>query len=573
VIIENNYRNMGKLDDIVLDQLPDQEHLIKVDIAGNVWVEVIDQYHDEPLLKAVYYRQVDKALGLIEAGADVNTSDEFGNTPLMLAVNQRLVMVVEQLLKAKANVNAADNIGLSALMHGVIQNDRYLIELLLDAGADINQADGQGQTPVMFAAKHADADLVVWMNGKGAALKARDSEGRGVFEHAIENRNPAVVSGLPLKECGIKPIDFICALMNGNDKAAIAYIRMNMPVNFHFDDGISALIYALRFCDIKVAKQMIDKGAIIDQVAKNGLSALMTAAKLGSVQKVNLLFDAGYKDIHVKDINGHSAVVYAFKSGHDDVVESLLMHGANPSDLVLSQHLKTGSLMASSMLIESVRKQNYKMVKVLLQHNANVNQICQGQTAMMATYAAELTAKHNMAEILINKGALFDSSRFDESGFINPNVRSMFCAVRALDRKLSLTTLEKLMIESVASVIKKQCDPLLLDSLILPLGQLKESDRGLIYKIMRSFISDIFSQYKDQSAHKTMNEQMNRLTCFDMKENQPPIFGKRSRQPLSDVPVEGIGSKTGLFARKLSRNQLFDTVTQPLESGSFGPGA
>jgi hypothetical protein len=62
VIIENNYRNMGKLDDIVLDQLPDQEHLIKVDIAGNVWVEVIDQYHDEPLLKAVYYRQVDKAL-------------------------------------------------------------------------------------------------------------------------------------------------------------------------------------------------------------------------------------------------------------------------------------------------------------------------------------------------------------------------------------------------------------------------------------------------------------------------------------------------------------------------------
>ena len=116
---------MGKLDDLLLDQLPDQEHLIKVDIAGNVWVEVIDQYHDEPLLKAVYYRQVDKALGLIEAGADVNTSDEFGNTPLMLAVNQRLVMVVEQLLKAKANVNAADNIGLSALMHGVIQNDRY----------------------------------------------------------------------------------------------------------------------------------------------------------------------------------------------------------------------------------------------------------------------------------------------------------------------------------------------------------------------------------------------------------------------------------------------------------------
>jgi hypothetical protein len=75
-----------------------------------------EQSRINPLMSAIVARtKEDKALALIEAGADVNVRDEEGSTPLMLAAERGRLRVFDALIHAGANLFAVDNTGRSVL--------------------------------------------------------------------------------------------------------------------------------------------------------------------------------------------------------------------------------------------------------------------------------------------------------------------------------------------------------------------------------------------------------------------------------------------------------------------------
>ena len=107
------------------------------------------------MMRALLYRDFEKANELLKAGIDVNAQDNFGETLLMKAVvssfwmgdlNNEGIGVAESLVAAGANVNAADPNGTTPLMLASERLIPNLAESLLKAGADAKMKDREGRT-------------------------------------------------------------------------------------------------------------------------------------------------------------------------------------------------------------------------------------------------------------------------------------------------------------------------------------------------------------------------------------------------------------------------------------------
>ena len=134
----------------------------------------------------------------------------------------------------------------------------------------------------------------------------------------------------------------------------------------------------------------------IDCVDKSGMTALMYAAKQGSVEITEALIDAK-AFVNKVDQKGDSALIHAVKNDHREVVQVLVNQGVDV-DLVGSENKvslmiaieKNETEIASILvregdakvnitnssgetcLIRATKKSNYKIVELLLEHGANV---------------------------------------------------------------------------------------------------------------------------------------------------------------------------------------------------------
>jgi len=82
------------------------------------------------LLKAAELGNVGKVKGLLEKGADPNSTDAFNRTPLMIASLAGHVEVVDSLIKAGANIYARAKFGQTAFQFASEQGHAKIVELL-----------------------------------------------------------------------------------------------------------------------------------------------------------------------------------------------------------------------------------------------------------------------------------------------------------------------------------------------------------------------------------------------------------------------------------------------------------
>lgn len=130
----------------------------------------------------------------------------------------------------------------------------------------------------------------------------------------------------------------------------------------------------------KILKLLIDKGADVDLLEKEGCTPLMFACQLGRVGLVKLLLDAS-ADLNIFHGKlGSTALMMAAENGDTIIVTMLLQAGANPN----YSSMRDGG---SALLVASLRNQ-VKVVRALLDGGADVN-ICMKNgvsSLMMATF-------------------------------------------------------------------------------------------------------------------------------------------------------------------------------------------
>ena len=122
----------------------------------------------------------------------------------------------------------------------------------------------------------------------------------------------------------------------------------------------------------------------------------------------------GGEDIDAADIFGNTALLYACRGGHADIVEALFRNGAdlhvknkqgmNCLDLAEARgHEKVVSILRGAKLLLSIREGETARVIELLNSGVDVNhQLTDGWTPLMV---AALDDQLEVAKILLNRGA------------------------------------------------------------------------------------------------------------------------------------------------------------------------
>lgn len=264
---------------------------------------VPSQYVPE-LYEAVRAGRVDRALQLIEAGADVH---------------------------APPPAEARDQRQLSAI--AAVLPDLRLLRMLIAEGLDLNRVH-RGMTPLLAATRdswHGRPEAVMMLLANGADVRQTDSQGNTALHYAARSADPGVAAQLCDAAAGLDvvngegftPLGVACA--GGNWR--LARFLLDRGARCEVEHAVPALVAAASSeDDDPIGVQLLLRHkARIDARDSQHRSALHEAAAAGHVAVVDVLLAAGAR-IEGRDVAGRTPLLDACANGHEAVLDTLQGH-------------------------------------------------------------------------------------------------------------------------------------------------------------------------------------------------------------------------------------------------------
>ena len=200
------------------------------------------------LMEAVKKGDALAVSGALAAGAPVDGVDEHGGTALLVAAGKGLSAVMPVLIGARANVNHVAEKGWTPLLVAAQQNQPQAAALLLKHGARVNQANDMGETPLHHAAPFPALSRLLL--AAGAEIEALDSHGY----------TPLYV-----------------AAAHKSDKSVDLLLKKGADPLFKTPQERTLLHWAAQWGWLKLAGELIRKGADVNAVTRDGLTPLQLA--------------------------------------------------------------------------------------------------------------------------------------------------------------------------------------------------------------------------------------------------------------------------------------------------------
>ena len=319
--------------------------------------------------------RVDAARLLLKYGAKVNAVERWrGQTALMWAVAQKQPAMVAELVKAGADVNARSTVnnwerqvtaepraiyrpagGLTPLLYAAREGCVECARLLVDGGAEINLADPEKISPLLMAVMNGQWDTAQYLIKKGANPNQWDFWGRAPLYAAVDLNTiprggrpdwPSLDETAPLQVVEM----LLAAGANPNAQLKLSPPFRNIGNDRGLDGmlttGATPLLRAAKALDAPAIAALLAKGGDISLANSRGITPIMAAAGLGSVdadtrgfylsedtqqrsiESLKLLIKAG-GDINSKDSRGLTPLHEAARWGWNDVVQFLVANGAD----------------------------------------------------------------------------------------------------------------------------------------------------------------------------------------------------------------------------------------------------
>ena len=198
---------------------------------------------------------------------------------------------------------------------------------------DVNVKTELGFTPLHYSAKYlpritdeneaSEAEITTAIE-----VTRKSSSARSIAVLLQYNANPNIQDA-----DGLTPLAIAC--QRGNFFAADRLLRADrIDIGICDNQGSTPLHEACEFGSDKIVEVLLKKGAQILEADRDGVTPLHVACREGHVAIVKLLFLHGYhmKEglVKAEDIHGSSALHFAVESGVKDIVEVLLLNGADP---------------------------------------------------------------------------------------------------------------------------------------------------------------------------------------------------------------------------------------------------
>lgn len=236
--------------------------------------------------------QVDRALALLEAGADPHA------LPPADGRDQRTLTML-----------------------AAVHVDLRLLRALIAAGVDLNQVHA-GLTPLLAATRdswHGRAEAVMTLLANGADPRVVDAEGNTPLHHAARSTDPGVAALLldagaaldAINAEGFNPLGIACAAGNWR----LARFLLERGARAEPTGGQPALLAAAGGDDDPAGVQLLLKHkAKVDARDGNGRTALLVACRAGNTDIVEALLAAG-ADRNARDAQGMAPLLEASAAG------------------------------------------------------------------------------------------------------------------------------------------------------------------------------------------------------------------------------------------------------------------
>jgi ankyrin repeat protein len=276
-------------------------------------------------------------------------------TPLMEACGEGKAGLVREIVRHMGGqeLEETDDQGRTALHWAALSGHDEVVAVLLDKGAQADIADDLDRTPYMWAASRGHLGVVQMLlqHMEGQGLEATNPNGRTALHLAVQGGHEAVVTFLlshgaqavNADSGGMTP--FMSAAAGGHVGMAQMLLELQggQGLDQRDDEGNTALHWAVRGGHAEAAAWLLRNGAGASIRDRYGMTPLMWAGAFGMTPLMwvgdgghlgalqILLQEVGEEGLRERDVRGHTALHRAAMMDHEEVVQALLLAGADPT--------------------------------------------------------------------------------------------------------------------------------------------------------------------------------------------------------------------------------------------------
>jgi ankyrin repeat protein len=282
---------------------------------------------------------------LVAKKADVNAAQADGTTALHWAARWDSLETAKLLIRAGADPRTANRDGATPMFLAAQNGSAAMIELLLNSGADVNAPVlAHGETALMMASRSGSVEAVKTLLDHGAQLNAKDTlRGTTALMWAAEQGHVAVVELLAARGADVRARSEILRTLKRRGLGYAPAKDQGGP-DAPIKGGLTALLFAARQGSVECVRALTKSGADVNQTSADGSSPLLVAVQNGYYDMALYLMDHG-ANVNLANSKGWTPLYLAVKNRNQETtaipgpstdgvlefIQALLDRGANPN--------------------------------------------------------------------------------------------------------------------------------------------------------------------------------------------------------------------------------------------------
>lgn len=271
--------------------------------AGTVFVGCLGSDYPQDIHRVVAQGDLENTRRMIENIPELihQRDKNSGATPLHLAVAKGHLEIVRFLLSKGASVDAKNKRGETPFLLAIVSGRKEIAHILIKEGIDIYGKSGDGGTYLQVACATRQIEIIEYLLSSG-------------FDPNLPDMYNV-------------PHVFMPVYLNSPEIAKI-FIKYGADTRAVRFDGVSVAEAAIEFGETEMLDLLIkDRNELKRKNPITGRTFLHIAAIRGQKDIVELFLEKG-AEIDAVDRLNKTPLDYAERFGHDDVIESLITHGA-----------------------------------------------------------------------------------------------------------------------------------------------------------------------------------------------------------------------------------------------------
>ncbi len=329
---------------------------------------------------------------LLAKKADVNAPQADGTTALDWAARWDDLETARLLIRAGADPRIANHDGATPMFLASQDGSAAMIEQLLRAGADVNAPVlAHGETALMMASRSGSVDAVKVLLDHGAQVNAKDTlRGTTALMWAAEQGHVAVLELLASRGADVSARSEVLRTLKRAGLGFAPASKQGGP-DAPVKGGLTALLFAARQGSMECVRALTKSGAGVNQTSADGSSSLLVAVQNGYYDIALYLMDHG-ADVNLANSKGWTPLYLAVKNRNQettaipgpatdgvlDFIRTLLDRGANPNlrikaDTEVHQGMTAAWLKeaGATPLLRAALCGDLPVVRLLLEHHAD----------------------------------------------------------------------------------------------------------------------------------------------------------------------------------------------------------